>query len=108
MTPQLSIDYEARLALIGDLHESPLLPGSWFITHRLGGPARNTYTEVAFDAPPPDPLIAQEIVRRVAIDLYGTSWAFHYRPDSFEDAIGRWDMRRRERVVVTRIEVFEQ
>lgn len=90
--------------------------GSWFITHGLGKPAAGTYTEVAFTIEEPsdsqeqivqDERVLEEVVRQVATQLYGTAWAFTYRPDQYEDAIARWGLRRRERVIVTSIEVYQ-
>lgn len=85
-----------------------LLPGSWYVTHPLGGPAAGTFTEVAFDPwlPAQPDAVLDEVVHRVAVDLYGRAWAFTYRPDQYEQAIGRHGMRRRERVIVTRINVW--
>jgi hypothetical protein len=113
------INYEARLQPIGwHLHDRPA-PGSWFITHGLGEPAAGTYTEVAFapgvlervvlvgeQAYAVGKRLLEEVVRQVAVALYGTAWAFTYRPDQYEDAIARHGLRRRERVIVTSIEVW--
>lgn len=92
----------------------PNLPGSWFITHGLGKPAANTYTEVAFgenalidpqgEAWPEH--ILDRAVLEVAGQLYGRAYAFHYRPDQFADSIERYGLRRRERVVITSIEAW--
>ena len=103
-----------------DAHLDPAWPagpdryGSWSITFGFGKPAERTYTEVAFtrdarfgaafDQLPER--VLEEVVRRVAVDLYGTAWAFTYRPDQYAEAIARWGLRRRERVVVTSIEVW--
>lgn len=101
------------------LHASPAGPdwaGSWTVTFGFGKPAQGTYTEVAFASNVLDSLrhdesvsaecVLEEVVRRVAVDLYGTAWAFVYRPDQYEQAVARWGLRRRERVVVTSIEVW--
>jgi hypothetical protein len=86
------------------------MAGSWFVTHPLGRPAGNTYTEVAFApdvlARQHSPAVLDQVVRSVAVDLYGTAWAFTYPPEDYVDAIERWHMRRRERVVVTRLVVY--
>lgn len=91
------------------------LPGSWYITHGLGKPAQGTYTEVAFgdnalidpDGQPWPEVVLDAAVRTVAIQLYGTSWAFQYRPDQYAVAIGEHGLRRRERVTITNLEVWE-
>lgn len=113
--PEATIDLHARLAIVGDLDESPLMPGSWFITHGIGKPAEGTFTEVAFthdalrdaDGVEHPEHVLDAVVRLVAGQLYGTAWAFHYRPDQYADSIERWSMRRRERVLVTSVEVYE-
>lgn len=110
-TPTLSLD--ARLVPEVSEHAADL-PGSWFITHGAGKPAQNTYTEVAFapdalsdeDGAPYPEHVLDQAVRAVAGQLYGTAWAFHYRPDQADDAIRRWSLRRRERVVITDLEVW--
>lgn len=88
--------------------------GSWFITHGFGKPAAGTYTEVALGdnaridpegQPWPEHVIDQA-VREVAGQLYGTAWAFHYRPDQAADAIYSYGIRRRERVIITSIEAW--
>jgi hypothetical protein len=90
------------------------LPGSWFLTHGLGKPAALTYTEVAFSAealidpdgkPWPEHVLDRAVLE-VAGQLYGRAYAFHYRPDQYADAIERHGLRRRERVIVTSIEVY--
>jgi hypothetical protein len=108
------INYAAKLSqLVPDA-----VPGGdpWYITHGFGKPAVHTYTEVVFtrevqqalDEHHPDPdRVRDEVVRRVANDLYGTSWAFHYPPAEYDDAIGRFLMIRRERVVVTAVQVLD-
>lgn len=108
--PTLSID--ARL-VPGVAPDAADLPGSWYITHGLGKPAENTYTEVAFEgtfvdedgAALPEHVL-DEAVRAVAGQLYGTAWAFHYRPDQAEESIHRYSLRRRERVLITALEVW--
>jgi hypothetical protein len=89
------------------------LPGSWFITHGIGGPAAGTYTEVSFgdnalidpDGQPWPEEVLTEAVREVAGLLYGTAYAFTYRPGrhTFLDN----GARRRERVAITAVEVWE-
>ena len=92
-------------------------PSSWTITHGLGKPAEGTFTEVAFG---PDVnaelltlpgslepyVVADQLVREVAAALYGSAYAFVYRPEEYDDAVARWALRRRERVVVSSLEVF--
>jgi hypothetical protein len=90
------------------------LPDSWAITHTVGGPAAGTYTEVAFGDnaridPHGDPwpeTVLQEAVRQVAVGLYGTAWAFTYRPEQVAGAVHRHGTRRRERVVITDVECW--
>lgn len=104
---------ELRAAL-DPSNTGPDWAGSWFITHGNGKPAQNTYTEVAFgDNARIDPQgqpwpehILDAAVREVAGQLYGRAWAFHYRPDEAPDAIHRWGLRRRERVIVTSLECW--
>lgn len=109
-------DYTARLAPITFPPPTPA-PTSWFVTFGFGKPAASTYTEVAFDlealtdpdadgaAPHPE-YVLDAVVRRVTVDLYGQAWAFHYRPDQYDEAIARHGVRLRERVVVSSIEVW--
>jgi len=107
-------DYTARLAERRPMHDRPDAT-SWFVTFGFGKPAASTYTEVAFA----DTALADEdehfqhpehvldaVVRRVAADLYGQAWAFHYRPEQYDEAIGRYPVRLREKVVVSSIEVW--
>lgn len=97
------LDYEARL------DEDPIGPwaGSWSITFGLGGPAQRSYTEVAFRGQLQElpASVQDEVVRRVAADLYGTAWASLYPPEQHAAKVARYGMNRRERVVVTRVEV---
>lgn len=110
MTTPTSFSTEARL--VSDVaQEAACLPGSWYITHGFGKPAAGTYTEVALA---PDVLAAEHpertleaAVRQIATELYGTAWAFLYPPEEYADAITRWDLRRRERVIITALEVWE-
>ncbi len=107
MTTVPELGYDARLDPLG---AGDTWPSSWSISHLLGGPATGTYTEVALapavrDAGHPDQVL-EEVVRRVAVDLYGTAWAYVYPPEQFADAIARWGLRRRERVVVTAVVVW--
>jgi hypothetical protein len=104
MTTTMSIT--ARLVPNVDEHAMNL-PGSWFITHPLGGPAGDTYTEVVIHQGERYPeSMRDDAVRFVATELYGSRWAFHYRPEQFDDAIGRYGLRRRERVFVTEIRAW--
>lgn len=110
-----TVEFAAKLVdlALPNAHVDPR-PGSWFITHGLGKPAANTYTEVVLDPPLPEdadgaPIpheLIDEIVRQVAIALYGTAWAFTYPPQQYADAIERHGMRLRERVLVDGIEVY--
>ncbi|MDP5182138.1 hypothetical protein QOZ88_05775 [Blastococcus sp. BMG 814] len=104
-TPQLT--YEAHVDLLDDDVDGP---NDWTVTFGFGKPAAGMYTAVHFAEVPHLSLperVLEEVVRRVAVDLYGTAWAFTYRPEQYADAIARWGLRRRERVVVTSIEVWE-
>lgn len=111
----LAIDYAARLDPFAEFAEFTPNPTSTYVTHPLGGPAGGTFTEVAFmtgalatlpDDPAERDRVIDEVTRRLAVDLYGTKWAFTYRPDQYADAIARHGMIRRERVLVTRVEVY--
>jgi hypothetical protein len=109
------IDYSAKLAERRPMHDRPD-PSSWFLTHGFGKPAAGTYTEVRFAPSVIDTLaldgslhveaILDGVVRRVAADLYGTAWAFHYRPDEYARAIEQYRLRLREVVEVSSIEVY--
>lgn len=93
-----------------DPSSSPL-HDSWFVSHGLGTPAKGLYTEFwirqDYDTAMVKPEHISEVVRQVANQLYGNRWAFIYPPDQFEDSIRRYGMRRRERVLITGIEVIE-
>lgn len=91
---------------------------SWYVTGPLGHLGGGMYTEVAFAPGAVDPLqthldavavarVLDEVVRLVAFDLYGTRWAFTYPPDQYDDAIARWNLHRRELVIVTAIDVYD-
>lgn len=109
------INWTARLAVTVptvDVDEAQL----WYVTHGLGSIAAGTYTEVAFatavpraDQTPPagqPPALHREVVRRVARELYGERWSNLYPPEEYVDAVARWDMRLRERIVVTDLEAW--
>lgn len=110
MTAPPVIHHEARLVPFPDGAEhAAVQPGSWFITFGFGKPAQNTYTEVVL-APEVRDMpehVVDEAVRAVARELYGTAWAFHYRPEQYADAIERYGVKRRERVAITVLEVWE-
>jgi hypothetical protein len=100
-------------ARIDPLADTSIHPSSWFITHGLGGPAAGMFTEVVvpeFTDTGEKLTIAQQagIVRTIADQLYGTRWAFHYPPEDYEQSIqnDRWSLTRRERAVITEIEVY--
>lgn len=113
-TPErATINYAARLAE----PDRTARPGgrsehrSWYITFGFGKPAERTFTEVVLpdftdDGEPLPEHIKDDLVRRIAADLYGTAWAFHYRPDQAQDALWRYDVRLREHVTVTSVEVW--
>lgn len=111
-----TVDVAARLVLDPE-PEVPLDPTSWFITHGIGGPAAGTFTEVAIAEDVLELLLElhdrdvvvellERAVRHVAGQLYGTAYAFTYRPGQYADAIARHGMRRREVVVVSALEVY--
>jgi len=112
MTDTSLINYEAKLVPFADGAEhAALQDGSWFITFGLGRPAASTYTEVVLapsvrEADLPEAVL-EVVVRGVAAELYGSAYAFMYRPEQYESAIGRFSMRRRERVAVIAVEVYE-
>jgi hypothetical protein len=112
MTAPVTIHHEARLVPFADGAEyAAVQPGSWFITFGFGKPAQNTYTEVVLapavrDAGHPEHVL-DEAVRAVARDLYGTAYAFTYRPEQYADAIEKYGVKRRERVAITELEVWE-
>lgn len=109
--------YTAKLIRTDEHSEN--LPGSWFISHQLGGPAKNTYTEVTFPEIGTFPEIPgvfagevrrvlNEVTRAVAVDLYGSKWAFHYAPERYASAIAKYGLTRRERVAVTDIRLISE
>lgn len=113
MTTPVTVNYEARLAE----PDPAARPGgrrahaSWFITFGFGKPAQRTFTEVVLpdftdSGEPLTERIKDELVRHIANDLYGTAWAFHYRPDQADDALWKYDVRLREHVTVTAVEVW--
>jgi hypothetical protein len=113
MTVPIALTYQARLAA-PDRTARPQGRSehrSWFITFGFGKPAECTFTEVvlpdfADDGTPLTQAVKDELVRRLANDLYGTAWAFHYRPDQAAEALWRYDVRLREHVTVTSVEVW--
>jgi hypothetical protein len=123
-----TVSFDAKLLPAEQLVDENLLAPlatSWTVTFGLGGPAAGTYTEVRFPAAvldaeggarefvagAADPAyelerLLDDLVRRVAEETYGRSWAFHYRPEQYEQSVARWNTRRREVVVVERLEVY--
>jgi hypothetical protein len=121
------LDWSARLlppsSALLDPEFRPM-PDSWTVTFGLGKPAAGTYSEVRFAPEVLDRLgriealdgfgldaharevVLDAVVRRVAAFLYGTAWAFHYRPDEYPLSIARYDMRCREVVLVESVEVY--
>lgn len=106
----MGIAFDAR---IDPLAPQNIEPTSWFITHGLGTPAAKMFTEVVVpDFTDSGERLTRtqqaEIVLRVADQLYGTRWAFHYPPEKYETSIQteRWSLTRRERVIVTSVEVY--
>lgn len=112
MTAPVTIHHEARLVpFIDGAEHAAVQPGSWFVTFGFGRPAQATYTEVVLapqvrDAGHPEHVV-EEAVRAVVLELYGTAWAFIYRPEQYADAIERHNVKRRERVAITSLEVWE-
>jgi len=115
VTAPATLSYAARLAE-PDRHARPggrSESRSWFISFGFGKPAQSTFTEVvlpdfADDGQPLTDEMKRELVRKIALDLYGTAWAFHYGPREAQDSIWRFPgMRLREHVTVTSVEVFE-
>lgn len=116
--------FVARLEPIDQREPAPApRAGSWFITHPLGRPAGNTYTEVSFTPTvlaalhglPLDPqldlaayvrAILDAVVRAVAVELYGTAWAFTYGPEHPPQSLARREAGRRELVTVEVVEVL--
>lgn len=98
----------------GVAEEAEDLPGSWYITHGFGRPAANTYTEVAFApevqfAEHPSAVL-DRAVRQVAEELYGPRWSFLYGPQERAESIDAYraaGLRRRERVLISTVEVYE-
>ncbi len=73
---------------------------SWYITFGLGSGQAGRYTEVVVSASL-SRAEQEEKVRHIAYATYGSWWAFEYPPESFERAIGRYDLILRERLEVT-------
>lgn len=113
MTAHLDLNYAARLAP-PDRYARPQGRRdhrSWFVTFGLGKMAGGTFTEVvvpdfADDGQPLTREAKAALVRRVAVDLYGTAWAFAYGPDEAARAIWQYEMRIREHVTVTSVELW--
>jgi hypothetical protein len=112
MTVPATVHHEAKLVPFMDGSEhAAVQPGSWFITFGLGKPAGSTYTEVVLApevraAGHPERVV-DEAVRAVAAELYGTAYAFTYRPEQYTDSIEKYGMKRRERVAITALEIWE-
>ncbi len=106
MTTVPELSYDARL----DPSRPDPWGRPWTITFGFGKPAQGTYTTVGFA---PDVVAAghpeqvlEEVVRQVAVALYGQAWADKYRPEQYVEAVDRWGLRHREHVVVTAIRVW--
>lgn len=85
---------------------------SWYITHGLGTPAAGTFTEVVMpdftpDGEPLSDAAKEAAVRQIAASLYGTAYAFIYRPDQAQRAVHAHGLVGREHVVVSAVEVWE-
>lgn len=115
--PAHLFDYTAKLVSHRPHADHRPDPTSWFVTFGFGKPAENTYTEVRLDPGAVDPLqthldahaierVLDDLVRSVAVALYGQAWAFHYRPAEYATAIERYSIRLREVVEVSSIEVY--
>lgn len=98
------IGFDAKIDLLA---YSSTHPRSWFITFGVSSPARGMFTEVAITGNDDfDSETLDRVVRAIAVELYGTAWAFHYPPDDYESAIERYNLVRREKVVVARVEAW--
>lgn len=82
--------------------EVPDLPGSWYVTHGLGSPAAGLYTEIVLPSSV-DVGLMEEVARQAAFEAYGNQWAFLYPPGEREATIERYELRRRERLEVSKI-----
>ena len=70
---------------------------TWFVTFGLGGPHGKQYSQIQIEVPEgTDEHIVDQSIRDAIVASYGTAWAFHYRPDQFDDAIGRYNLKMRE------------
>lgn len=99
----------AKLVPFRDGHEhAAVQPGSWIVTHTLGGPAAGTFTEVVFvtdgtlGADHMNPDVLDVLVHEVALQLYGRHFAFVY-PSAEKAGVEEFGMQRRETVTVTDI-----
>lgn len=100
---------EAAVALVIGLDPDQPAPGAWAITHQLGSPAGGTHTEVVLADDTATGLpehLADDLVRKIAGDLYGRAWAFHYRPEQVPEQVLKYGSRVRERVEVTAVKVW--
>lgn len=103
----MGINFEAKLLISGQYSLRNSVE-SWYVTHGLGTPAAGTYTEVRVEQSGASPEEVESVVRQVINDLYGSHWAFIYPPADYERCIGRFGMKLRERVLITRITISEE
>lgn len=83
--------------------DAPIIPApidteltkTWFITFGLGTRHGRTHTRVLVPASLSRDE-ASDYVRSVAVESYGTEWAFHYSPDQYESAIAQYHLTVRE------------
>lgn len=111
MTDTIELNYAARLAAPFAHPQGRSVNHSWFVTFGLGKMAGGMFTEVvlpdfADDGRPLTREAKATLVRRVAVDLYSTAWAFVYGPDEADRAIWQYRMRLREHVTVTSVELW--
>lgn len=111
------INYGARLCPPNALPQGIRTNRCWYITFGLGSTAAKTFTRVEVQDNPwraihaeaatahPEAII-DDLVRRLATDLYGDSWANVYRPEQADDSVFRHYSQIREHVFITFVEVW--
>jgi hypothetical protein len=111
MTEAPTINVTARLDLPAPWPGGGPAHTLWGITHGLGTPAAGTFTAVRVPdfTPTGEPLTdatKEAAVLEVARSLYGTAYAFIYRPERMDDGVYRHNLRGREHVTITAVEVW--
>jgi hypothetical protein len=112
MTESLTVNVHARLDIPAPWPGGGPASTLWAITHGLGTPAAGTFTAVRVPdfTPDGDPLpdaAKEAAVRQVAESLYGRAYAFIYSPARIEEGVYRHNLRGREHVTITAVEVWE-